>query len=57
MMLGPCAGASHDSEMLPSKGSVMDAVRPVGGSTGLVEIVTSTSAAGPAPMALWELIR
>ena len=56
-MSAPSSGAFQDSEILPSKGSVIDAVRLVGGSTGLVETETSTSAAGLAPMVLWAWIR
>ena len=56
-MSAPSLGAVHDSEMLPSKVSAMEAVSPVGGSTGCENTFTGVSEAGLAPMAFWAVTR
>ena len=52
MMVAPSVGAFHDSETLPSKGSAIETVSPVGGNTGRENTLTEVSEAVLAPMAL-----
>ena len=51
-MAGPSVGTSQDSEMLPSNGSAVEAVKPVAGGTVRGNTFTAVSEAGLAPMAL-----